>query len=106
MNSVEPTPARAQAGSRVQRVRHEPKRRMLSVRRVETLSPRVRSVTLGSEALADFVSLSFDDHIKLFIPVAEGVEPVARGYTPRHVDRAARELTIQFALHGDGPAAA
>jgi len=96
----------AQAGSRVQRVRHELKRRTLNVQRVETLSPHVRSVTLGGEALADFVSLSFDDHIKLLLPATEGAEPVARDYTPRHFDVAARELTIEFALHGDGPAAA
>jgi len=96
---------RVDAGSRVQRVRHELKRRTLRVRRVEALSPHVRSVTLVGEALADFVSLSFDDHIKLFLPGVDGAPAVARDYTPRHFDRAARELTIEFALHGDGPAA-
>lgn len=105
MSGVEPTPAMAQRGSRVQRVRHELKRRTLSVQRVHTLSPHVVSVTLGGEALADFTSLSFDDHIKIFIPQPEDAEPVARDYTPRHFDVAARELTIEFALHGDGPAA-
>jgi len=93
-------------GFRVQRVRHELRRRTLSVRRVETISPHVRSVTLGGEELADFVSLSFDDHVKLFLPVADGSPPVARDYTPRHFDAVARELTIEFALHGEGPAAA
>src|SRR6185369_9649473 len=32
-------------------------------------------------------------------------EPVRRDYTPRRYDAAAGELTIEFALHGDGPAA-
>lgn len=89
----------------MQRVRHELKRRELNVLRVETLSPHVRSVTLGGEALADFVSLSFDDHIKLFLPATDGSGPVARDYTPRHFDADKRELTIEFALHGTGPAA-
>jgi len=106
MSRTDQTQSTPVGGSRVQRVRHELKRRTLSVLRVEALSPRVRSVTLGGEDLADFVSLSFDDHIKLFLPGPDGAPAVARDYTPRHFDRAARELTIEFALHGDGPAAA
>lgn len=105
MSSADQNSVTAVGGSRVQRVRHELRRRTLSVRRVETISPHVRSVTLGGEELVDFVSLSFDDHIKLFLPVADGAPPVARDYTPRHFDAAARELTIEFALHGEGPAA-
>ncbi|MEO8059380.1 MAG: siderophore-interacting protein [Burkholderiales bacterium] len=89
---------------RVQRVRHELKRRELQVVRVETLSPHFRSVTFGGESLADFVSASFDDHVKFMLD-ADDAEPVRRDYTPRHFDAAARELTIEFALHGDGPAA-
>ena len=90
--------------SRVQRVRHELKRRELRVVRVETLSPHFRSITFGGEALADFISASFDDHVKFMLD-ADGAEPVRRDYTPRHVDTAACELAIEFALHGDGPAA-
>ena len=89
---------------RVQRVRHELKRRDLQVVRVETLSPHFRSVTLGGESLAGFISASFDDHIKVFLG-GSGPEPVMRDYTPRRYDAAAGELTIEFALHGDGPAA-
>jgi NADPH-dependent ferric siderophore reductase len=91
---------------RAQRVRHELKLRQLQVLRVATLSPQVRSVTLGGAELADFVSASFDDHLKLILPVPEGAEPVRRDYTPRHYDAAANELTLEFAMHGDGPAAA
>jgi NADPH-dependent ferric siderophore reductase len=90
--------------SRVRRVRHEIKRRELEVVRVEQPSPQFRSVTLAGEALADFVSESFDDHVKLILD-SDGAEPVMRDYTPRRFDRAARELTIEFSLHGDGPAA-
>jgi NADPH-dependent ferric siderophore reductase len=89
---------------RVQRVRHEIKRRALQVRRVEATSPHFRSVTFAGEALAGFVSASFDDHVKLILDDGRG-EPVMRDYTPRRHDADAGELTIEFALHGDGPAA-
>ena len=90
--------------SRVQRVRHELKRRDLHVVRVETLSPHFRSVTFAGEALGDFISASFDDHVKFMLD-ADGAEPLRRDYTPRRYDTAARELTIEFAVHGDGRAA-
>lgn len=90
---------------RVQRVQHEIKRRELQVLRVDTISPNVRSVTLGGDSLADFVSASFDDHVKLLLPVDEAGEPVRRDYTPRHHDAQARELTLEFDLHSTGPAA-
>ncbi|MEO8806129.1 MAG: siderophore-interacting protein [Burkholderiaceae bacterium] len=89
---------------RVQRVRHELKRRELQVVRAETISPHFRSITFAGETLADFVSASFDDHVKFMLD-ADGAEPVRRDYTPRRFDPTARELTIEFALHGDGPAA-
>lgn len=97
MSTITPLP-------RVQRVRHELKRRELQVVRAETISPHFRSITFGGETLANFVSASFDDHVKFMLD-ADGVEPVRRDYTPRHFDAARRELTIEFALHGDGPAA-
>jgi NADPH-dependent ferric siderophore reductase len=90
--------------SRVQRVRHELKRRELQVLRVETLSPHFRSVTFGGESLSDFISASFDDHVKFMLD-DDGAEPVRRDYTPRRHDAAARELTIEFAVHGEGRAA-
>ena len=89
---------------RVQRVRHEAKRRELEIVRVDAISPRFRSVTFRGEALADFVSASFDDHIKFIVP-SDAAQPIMRDYTPRRIDHAARELTLEFALHGDGPAA-
>lgn len=90
--------------SRVRRVRHEIVRRELEVVRVESISPHFRGITFGGAALAGFVSASFDDHVK-FMLRADAAEPVRRDYTPRRFDAAAGELTLEFALHGDGPAA-
>lgn len=95
-----PTPVR-----RVQRVRHELRRRALEVARIEPLGAGFVSVTFTGEALADFVSASFDDHVK-FILGADTPEPVMRDYTPRRFDTAGRELTIEFALHEAGRASA
>ena len=99
------TPADAAAvlapSRRVQRVRHELRRRRLVVRRVEQLSPGMRRITLGGDEIEGFVSASFDDHVKLLFDSG-----AARDYTPRRHDAAAGELQIDFALHGDGPAAA
>ena len=88
----------------VQRVRHELKRRDVQVLRVANVSPQFRRVTFGGEALSDFVSASFDDHVKAFFPAGADTV-VGRDYTPRRFDNAACELDIEFALHGDGPAA-
>jgi NADPH-dependent ferric siderophore reductase len=88
---------------RVQRVRHELVRRDVVVRRIEALGPGFASITFGGESLAGFTSLSFDDHVKFMFAGADG-EWVRRDYTPRRFDAAARELTLEFALHGDGAA--
>jgi NADPH-dependent ferric siderophore reductase len=96
--SIEPSP------SRVQRVRHEIKRRLLQVVRTETISPHFRAITFAGEELAGFVSASFDDHIKFILDDGKGGE-IKRDYTPRRYDPIRGELTLEFALHGDGPAA-
>lgn len=98
------SPAIVSSPSRVQRVRHELKRRDVVVARVETLTPHFRSVTFAGDSLADFHSASFDDHVKFMLD-ALGGERVMRDYTPRRFDAAKRELTLEFALHGEGPAA-
>jgi NADPH-dependent ferric siderophore reductase len=100
--SLDATPPAADTSPRrVQRVRHELRRRALVVRRAEQLSPGFVRITLGGDELQGFVSASFDDHVKLLFDAG-----AARDYTPRHHDAAAGELQIEFALHGDGPAAA
>lgn len=105
------------------RVRHELRRRVLEVRRVEHVTPRMLRVTLGGADLEGFHSPSFDDHMKLFFPVPGQDEPSmpvmgpngpvfaedaprspARDYTPRRHDPQRGELAIDFALHAEGPA--
>lgn len=106
----------------IRRVRHPLKMRELTVKRLGLTSPRLLRVTLTGD-LSDFVSASFDDHVKLFFPApgesrprlpsvtAQGIafdpslpRPPSRDYTPRRYDRDANELDIEFVLHGEGPA--
>ena len=86
---------------RIQRVRHELKPREVTVSEVRQLAPNFVSVTFKGESLHDFVSLSYDDHVKFILHDAAG-ERVMRDYTPRRYDRDARELTLEFALHTEG----
>ena len=107
------------------RVRHDARIRMLTVRRVERMAPWMVRIVLGGRELAGFVSLGFDDHVKLFIPppgveqpilptmgphgvvFPDGIErPAMRDFTPRKFDTHSEELTIEFALHEAGPATA
>ncbi|WP_032826801.1 siderophore-interacting protein, partial [Bordetella holmesii] len=108
----------------VERVRHTLKLRQLTVSRVEHLAAGLLArITFSGEDLHDFVSASFDDHVKVFFPsvpgqavvlpevgtdgvrFAEGQpRPAARDYTPRHFNRDTGELVLDFVLHGEGPA--
>ncbi|RJF92650.1 siderophore-interacting protein [Noviherbaspirillum saxi] len=88
---------------RVQRVRHEIKQREVEVVSVNPIGANFISITFKGDTLHDFVSDSFDDHVK-FIFVDPNGERVRRDYTPRSFDRAKQELTIEFAFHGDGQA--
>jgi len=107
------------------RVRHEAKRRLVQVREVSHLTPKMLRIVVGGDELAGFVSAAHDDHVKLFFPppgeekpvfpeqtpngpvYPEGApRPAARDYTPRRYDAGANTLTLDFVLHGDGPAAA
>lgn len=106
------------------KLRHDLVKRMLQVTRVQRLSPHMQRVTFGGEELRGFVSAAPDDHVKLFFPNSQGdiVPPVMgpngpsyppgreysamRDYTPRRFDAERNELTVDFVLHGDGPASA
>lgn len=88
---------------RVQRVRHELLRRDVRVHRIDSSSPGFLSITFAGESLRSFVSLSFDDHIKLIIRDRDG-NTAMRDFTPLHFDTARGELTLEFALHAHGPA--
>ncbi len=92
-------------GPRIERVRHELKRRRLTVARVERFPPKMVRVVLAGAELTGFTSLGFDDHVKLMFP-SEGEGMTAmRDFTPRRFDADAGELWIDFFLHEGGPAA-
>ena len=91
------------AAPEITRVRHELKRRMLTVASSERITPNMLRIAFTGEDLADFVSAAPDDHVKLFVPDGDG-EPARRDYTPRRYDAAARSLLVDFALHDAGPA--
>jgi NADPH-dependent ferric siderophore reductase len=87
------------------RLRHEIHRRLLTVKTIEKLTPRMLRFGSSSPDLSNFVSASHDDHIKLFFPVDAGDGmPVMRDFTPRLFDIDRGTLVIDFALHDAGPA--
>jgi len=106
-----------------ERVRHELRFRIAEVVRNERLTPRMARITLTHPDFENFVSLAYDDHVKLFFaapgetlvmptPGPNGLvfpegapRPEGRDYTPRSFDTGRREVVIDFVLHGDGPAA-
>lgn len=92
--SATPTP-------RVTRLRHELKRRSLTITRTERLTPRMIRLTLEGADLAGFVSASPDDHVKLFVPGGEDM--AMRDYTPRRYKDG--QLLIDVFDHEGGPAA-
>ena len=87
----------------VQRVRHELRMREVSVASIAPVGEHFASIAFEGESLADFVSLSFDDHVKFMFDDGHGNQ-VRRDYTPRRFDAQSRQLVIEFALHGDGAA--
>ena len=113
MNSAAPpTTAPATAPAKPRKPRYP-----ATVKRVQTLTPRMVRVTFTSPELADFGWNGPAAHIKLIFAAdgapkanapsaAAAAEPRAttRTYTPRRFDRAARELDVDFVLHGEGPA--
>jgi NADPH-dependent ferric siderophore reductase len=90
------------------RVRHQPRRRTLTIEQVDRIAAHMIRVTLTGD-LEGFTSLGFDDHVKLFFPDgtrdAQGApNTLSRDFTPRRHDPAANTLEIDFALHDAGPA--
>jgi NADPH-dependent ferric siderophore reductase len=84
----------------------------VSVRRVAKLTPRMVRVTFGGEALEGFIWNGPAAHLKLIFAEAAAdrpggespARPIMRTYTPRRFDAAARELVVDFVIHGAGPA--
>jgi NADPH-dependent ferric siderophore reductase len=112
MNKLEPQKAR--------RVR--PKPRLAEVIRVERLSPHMIRVVLGGPELDGFTTRGPAEHFKVNFPppgepklvlpewgpegpilLAGRQRPVNRTYTPRRWDTEAKQLIVDFLLHGEGP---
>lgn len=87
----------------VTRVRHDTRRRRLTVLATTRVTPNMLRLRLGGPYLAGFVSPSPSDHVKLFVPDGTGGQ-IMRDYTPRQFDVTAGWLEIDFALHDAGPA--
>ncbi|HUB91926.1 MAG TPA: siderophore-interacting protein [Dyella sp.] len=103
-------------------IRHSIGIRQLEVLSAQRMTPHMQRITLQGESLRGFVSASPDDHVKLLFPNEDGalvfptpgpngpefppgVKPSPmRDYTPREHDATHHALTIDFVLHGDGPA--
>ncbi|MGY0022731.1 siderophore-interacting protein [Streptomyces sp. cg35] len=96
------------------------KARAAQVVRTERLSEHMQRVVLGGDGLADFPELEHTDHYVKLLFAPAGVTyaepfdverireelpreqwPVTRTYTVRAWDPSARELTIDFVIHGD-----
>lgn len=78
-----------------------------TVQRVERLTPRMIRVVFGGAALAGFNWNGPAAHIKLILDATTAgpeARPLSRTYTPRHLDAQRLELTVDFVLHGEGPA--
>lgn len=89
---------------RIQRIRHELRSRSVQVAAIEPLGKSFVRIHFEGEDLADFVSSSFDDHVKIFFHNGAG-EPRRRDYTPRSFNPRQHTLAIEFVRHGHGDAA-
>jgi NADPH-dependent ferric siderophore reductase len=91
----------------------------VSVADISQLTPRMRRITFTGDKLAEYPNDGPATHFKLLLPAPGQTEialptagpdgliwpeprPIRRTYTPRFVDRDARHLVVDFALHGDG----
>ena len=105
--------------------RKRPPPRVVAVRRVARLTPRMVRITFGGEQLEGFDSRGPAEHFRIYLPDSEtgelvlptmGLEgnafpenrprPESRAYTPRRWDPAKVELDVDIALHEHGPGAA
>ncbi len=102
--------------------RVRPRPRQAEVVRVERLTPHMIRVVLAGEQLEGIATRGPAEHLKVFLPLdgesdlvlpewgpdgpilKEGQpRPMNRTYTPRRWDPKARELTVDFLIHGEGP---
>lgn len=88
---------------RIQRVRHDLLSREVRVRDIQAISPGFLAITFAGESLSSFVSLSFDDHVKLILTDSAGLTH-RRDFTPLRFHPERNELTLEFSLHEGGAA--
>ena len=109
----------------IELVWHDLVPRLLTVVRNERITPRMARITLTGDDLDVFAYAAPEDHVKVFFPAPgaelpvmptigpegfeppgpDGPRPIFRDYTVRYVRRDAKEIDIDFALHGHGPGA-
>lgn len=97
--------------------------RLLTVKRMQQLSPHLKRITLEGDALRGFPDNSNGAHIKLMLPQPhqtvpvlptlgpagpvwppDNERPITRTYSVSSYDATANELHVDFVLHGDnGP---
>lgn len=96
-----------------QRIQHQLRPRLVTVKNIERLSPHMLRFTFEGEELQGFSSPGFDDHVKLCFPDPETAEiilpgsgsekkPLMREYTPHHYNPATNTLEIDFVIHDTG----
>lgn len=74
----------------------------LTVVRTEWLTPHMVRVYLGDPHFEAFEPTEFtDSYVKLHFGGGDGTDPVLRTYTVSSVDVAARQISIDFVVHGD-----
>lgn len=107
----------------VERVRFPLVPRRAEVIEIVDLTPKMRRFVLQGEDLKTFDSQDADDHMKLVFPAVGQTEPTLpvmtpeglqapegappserRDFTPRLFDAESGTLTVDFFLHGSGPA--
>ncbi|MEU3655034.1 siderophore-interacting protein [Streptomyces sp. NPDC032161] len=100
--------------------RQAPKAQRAEVLRTERITPHMVRVVFGGDGLADFELAGFTDHYVKICFAPEGADyphpfdmarireeqprelwPSSRAYTVRSWDPAARELAVDFVVHGD-----
>lgn len=86
----------------------KPSPRLLEVKRIADITPNMRRITLGGEAMADFPIEQESAYIKLMFPQGEEQKPIMRTYTI--IQQRDDEIDVDFVLHGlnhkgvEGPA--
>lgn len=107
---------------RIKRLRREPPAfRVVAVRAVSDVTPRLRRVVVGGDALEGFDEPDPGASVRVLLPDGDGTltlpewdgneflapdgsRPTIRTITPRHRDPARNELTLDFVVHGGGAA--